>query len=88
MYSIQAICLIAYLLSFSYVIKCKRISDSNLDLNEVVYHDELSQIYLGSPSIVRLSSGRLVASHDFFGPGYQSEPRNVSVYVSEDNGET
>jgi hypothetical protein len=62
--------------------------DTSLDLNEVAYHDEPSQIYLGSPSIVRLSSGRLVASHDFFGVGYGSQPRNVSVYISDDNGET
>ena len=54
---------------FTHVIEGKHIEDSSLDLNEIVYHDELSQIYLGSPSIVRLSSGRLVASHDFFGTG-------------------
>ncbi|CAF3766665.1 unnamed protein product [Rotaria sordida] len=68
--------------------KCTRIPDSILDLNEVAYHDEPSKIYLGSPSIIRLSSGRLVASHDFFGPGYAFQPRNVSIYVSDNNGET
>ncbi|UJR20301.1 hypothetical protein I4U23_023432 [Adineta vaga] len=83
MFFIQWICLFV----FSYVVLCKHIPDSRLDLDEVVYHDEPSKIYLGSPSIVRLSSGRLVASHDFFGPGYQSQPRNVSIYVSDDNGE-
>ena len=67
---------------------CKPVEDSSLDFNEVAYHDEPSKIYLGSPSIVRLSSGRLVASHDFFGPGYRNQPRNVSVYVSDDQGET
>jgi hypothetical protein len=77
-----------YYLSFLYLIECKLIQDSSLGLNEIVYHDEPSQIYLGSPSIVRLSSGRLVASHDFFGAGYGSQPRNASVYVSDDNGET
>jgi hypothetical protein len=64
------------------------IQDSSLDLNEIVYHDELSQIYLGSPSIIRLLSGRLVVSHDFFGTGYGSQPRNTSIYISDDNGET
>ncbi len=88
MYFIQLIHFMTYLLSFSYLIECKRIPDSSLDLNEVAYHDEPSKIYLGSPSIIRLSSGRLVASHDFFGPGYASQPRNASVYISDDNGET
>ncbi|CAF1191659.1 unnamed protein product [Adineta steineri] len=73
---------------FLHLIECKLIPDSNLDLNEIVYHNEPSKIYLGSPSIVRLSTGRLVASHDFFGPGYESQPRNVSIYISDDNGET
>ncbi len=77
-----------YCLSFLCLIECKMIQDSSLDLNEIVYHDEPSQIYLGSPSIVRLSSGRLVASHDFFGDGYGSQPRNSSVYISDDNAQT
>jgi hypothetical protein len=79
--------LVAYLMLCAHLIVGKRIPDSSLDLNEVVYHDEPSKIYLGSPSIIRLLSGRLVASHDFFGPGYASQPRNVSVYISDDNGE-
>ena len=70
------------------LIECKRIADSTLDLNEVAYHDEPSEIYLGSPSIVRLSSGRLVASHDFFGKGCGSNPANVSIYISDDQGQT
>jgi hypothetical protein len=81
-------CLTIYLWSFLHLIACKRLEDSSLGLNEIAYHDEPSQIYLGPPSIVRLSSGRLVASHDFLGVGYQSQPRNVSVYISDDQGET
>ena len=88
MHCIQLINLIAFFLLFLHSVECKHLDDSSLDLNEVAYHDEPSQIYLGSPSIVRLSSGRLVASHDFFGVGYNLQPRNVSVYVSDDNGET
>jgi hypothetical protein len=88
MYSIHYICLMAYVLVFLHLIECKLIPDSSLNLNEVAYHDEPSHIYLGSPSIVRLSSGRIVASHDFFGVGYASQPRNVSVYISDNNGET
>ena len=71
-----------------YLIECKRIEDSTLVLNDVAYHDEPSEIYLGSPSIVRLSSGRLVASHDFFGKGCGSNPANVSIYISNDQGQT
>ena len=77
-----------YFWLFLQLTQCKYIKDSSLDLNEVAYHNEPSEIYLGSPSIVRLSSGRLVASHDFFGSGYTLQPRNVSVYISDDHGET
>ena len=84
MFSSSIIC-VALLLSF---IEAKLVPDSTLNLNEVAYHDEPSQIYLGSPSIVRLSSGRLVASHDFFGAGYSLKPRNVSIYVSDDNAQS
>ena len=75
------------MLSISFI-ETKLIPDSTLNLSEVAYHDEPSKIYLGSPSIVRLSSGRLVASHDFFGPGYSFKPRNVSVYISDDNAQS
>ena len=78
--------MITFLLLYSYLIECKLIEDSTLNLNEVAYHNEPSEIYLGSPSIVRLSSGRLVASHDFFGSGCGSNPVNVSIYISDDNG--
>jgi hypothetical protein len=47
------------------------IEDSALGLNEVAYHNEPSLIFLGAPSIVRLSSRRLVACHEYFTlPGY------------------
>ncbi|CAF1509088.1 unnamed protein product [Adineta steineri] len=80
--------LIVFLLIYPYFFTCKLIPDSTLDLNEVAYHNEPSEIYLGSPSIVRLSSGRLIASHDFFGVGCKANPTNVSVYFSDDNGES
>ena len=66
----------------------KPIQDSSLGLNEVAYHNEKSKIFLGSPSIVRLSSGRLLASHDYFGKGYNASIKNVTVYSSDDNGVT
>ncbi|HJN16925.1 MAG TPA: sialidase family protein, partial [Armatimonadota bacterium] len=41
--------------------------------------------YIGSPSITRLDDGRLIASHDLFGPGPQRFSR---VFRSEDDGES
>ena len=35
--------------------------------SEVKYHPERAKSYLGSPSIVRLSDGALLASHDYYG---------------------
>ena len=69
-------------------LECKIIEDSALGLNEVAYHNEPSLIFLGAPSIVRLSSGRLVACHEYFTlPGYVPIP-NVTVYISDDNGQS
>lgn len=39
-----------------------------------------SHIYLGSPAILRLPSGELIATADRFGPGFKGSPRNVSLY--------
>jgi len=53
----------------------------------VVAHSPAStRVYLGSPSVVRLNSGELLASHDYFGPGSTSD--RVSVYGSKDRGDT
>jgi len=45
---------------------------------------------LGSPSIVRLPDGALLASHDYFGAGcprnHESEESLTSIYRSEDGG--
>eukprot|EP01047_Picozoa_sp_COSAG01_P019759 COSAG01_NODE_1108_length_11662_cov_189.275534_17_plen_278_part_00 len=59
--------------------------DSILGLTEVMYHSEPSHIYLGSPSILRLRSGDLLATADRFGSGFQTA-RNVSLYRSTNNG--
>ena len=75
-------------LSLIWSIEGVLIPDSRLNLTEISYHDEPSEIYLGSPSIVRLPSGRLLASHDFFGSGYRSNPKTVSIFSSDDNGES
>lgn len=74
------------------------LEDSTLGLNEVAWHSEPSQIFLGSPSILRVRvapasadaapSTRLLATADRFGSGFAGQPRNVSLYASDDNGET
>lgn len=42
--------------------------------------------YIGSPSLVRLPSGELIASHDLFGPGCGSN--QTRVYASSDGGKS
>lgn len=44
------------------------LADSTLPLSEVIWRPEADGIFVGSPSIVALSNGSLVASHDDFGP--------------------
>ncbi|EGD76117.1 hypothetical protein PTSG_00825 [Salpingoeca rosetta] len=60
--------------------------DTTLELNEIVWHPEKPQIYIGSPTLVRLSNGNILAGADRFGSGFTGQPRNVSVFLSEDNG--
>ena len=59
---------------------------------EIKYQPEQSHTRLGSPSIVRLPDGALLASHDYFGPGcprnHEREESLTSIYRSEDNGYT
>ena len=71
------------------LVHATRLVDSIFNLTQVVYQKETSQIYLGSPSIVRIrSTGNLLISSDRFGPGSGVEggPRNVSIHsqISED----
>lgn len=57
---------------------------------EIKHQPERSKTYIGSPSIVRLPDGALLASHDYFGQLHTLEGENglTSIYRSEDNGET
>ncbi|MBP5638446.1 MAG: exo-alpha-sialidase [Victivallales bacterium] len=57
---------------------------------EVKHQPERSKSYIGSPSLVRLPDGALLASHDYFGQLYTLEGDNglTSIYRSEDNGQT
>lgn len=58
--------------------------------SEVKFQPASTQIYLGSPSLVRLGNGDLLASHDYFGPeaprtdGGESQS---TIYRSSDNGQ-
>jgi hypothetical protein len=56
----------------------------------VITHSTSDQTYLGSPSIVQLPSGDLLASHDFFGPGAVKDgvAGHTRYFVSSDKGLT
>jgi hypothetical protein len=59
---------------------------------ELRYQDPATKTYLGSPSLVRLADGALLATHDYFGPGcprnHENEEHLGSVYRSGDDGAT
>jgi len=63
-----------------------------MDLTDVKYQDPATRTYLGSPSVVRLPDGDLLATHDYFGPGcpknHEAEEHLTSVYRSGDDGRT
>jgi hypothetical protein len=51
-----------------------------LGLNEVIYSPEQSQVYIGSPSIIRVrSTNELLMTADRFGSGFVTQ-RNVSLH--------
>ncbi len=60
--------------------------------NEIKYQDPATKTYLGSPSIIRLDNGDLLATHDYFGTGcplnHEGEEHLTSVYRSSDDGKT
>ncbi len=59
-------------------------------ISEVKYQDAATQIYLGSPSLVRQDGGELLAAHDYFGPNCprnsEGEEHLTSIYRSRDDG--
>jgi hypothetical protein len=63
-----------------------------VNLSIVKYQDPATRTYLGSPSILRLPDGSLLATHDYFGPGcprnHEGEEHLTSVYRSRDDGAT
>ncbi|MEZ4618709.1 MAG: sialidase family protein [Caldilineaceae bacterium] len=63
-----------------------------MHLTQLRYQDAATCTYLGSPSLVRLPNGDLLATHDYFGPGcprnHEAEEHLTSVYRSADDGAT
>jgi hypothetical protein len=59
---------------------------------EIKYQPEQARSFLGSPALLRLPDGALLATHDYFGPGcprnHEAEESLTSVYRSEDDGQT
>lgn len=63
-----------------------------MQFNQIKYQDPATKAYLGSPSLIRLSNGDILATHDYFGPGCphnnENEEHLTSVYRSSDDGIT
>ena len=63
----------------------KLLQDSSLNLSEVLWQYEPSGIYLGSPTVHRLSSNIILEGNDFF--GHENNFKfNVSIHISTNNG--
>jgi len=65
---------------------------SRMWISQVHFQDPRTETYLGSPSLVRMPDGAILAIHDYFGNG---APKNAygedfltSLYRSEDDGRT
>ena len=64
-------------------------ADTTLNVSQIaVAQPESSGRFLGSPSLLRLPSGTLLASHDEFGPGVARGQRTAFVRASRDGGQT
>lgn len=61
-------------------------------ISQVKYQAPETKIYLGSPSIIRLANGYLLATHDYFGTNGPKDrlgrSNKTSVYQSADNGKS
>ena len=47
-----------------------------MKLTTLRHQDPATQTYLGSPSLLRLPCGDLLATHDYFGPGCHRNHEN------------
>jgi hypothetical protein len=64
-------------------------ADTTLNVSQIASAlPEKAAVYLGSPSLVRLPSGALLASHDVFGSGTARGQRTAFVRTSHDDGQT
>ncbi|MBU0607752.1 MAG: glycoside hydrolase [Armatimonadetes bacterium] len=63
-----------------------------MTFTNIKFQDPATRTYLGSPSLLRLDNGDLLATHDYFGPGcprnHEHEEHLLSVYRSRDDGAT
>ena len=61
-----------------------------MKFNQIKFQHPKTKTYLGSPSIIRLIGGTMLATHDYFGPGcpknHENEEHLTSVYRSTDDG--
>ena len=61
-----------------------------MEFNQLRWQNPATKTYLGSPSLIRLPDGALLATHDYFGPGaplnHEGEEHLTSVYRSDDDG--
>ena len=61
-------------------------------VSEVKFQHAATRAYLGSPSLLRMPDGYLLATHDYFGVGcpknHEGEAHLSSVYRSRDDGRT
>lgn len=60
--------------------------DSSLWISEIKWQDPKTGVYLGSPSLVKLKGGDILATFDYFGK--HSTSNITSVYKSSDEGLT
>lgn len=60
------------------------VDNEPLWVSEVKYQDSSTGIFLGSPSLLRLANGDILASHDYNGP----TSNTTAVYRSQDDGLT
>ena len=64
-------------------------ADTSLNVSQIVAQlPEDRGVFLGSPSLLRLPDGSLLASHDFFGAGYKVARDAAYTLRSADGGQT
>lgn len=71
--AIQTLLLFACFAAYIRLAVTRPLVDTVLPLSEIIWRPEGSTEFVGSPSIIRLTNGTYLASHDDFGPGGVSE---------------